>query len=475
MKKIGLILKGQTAQNFLNKLLSQYHSSNFYTIITPDKKLIPQTHPDSFVFHHFDPTSAYKLKKTLSSHLDAIFLIHKSHQDTEVIYKILHDAFPKIPIILHSKRPISQNPLQDPLLEEVSISSVVANKLLSYLPDIPTPIQDIGLGKGEIMEIPVPSGSVYCYRTLGSISQKEWRIAGIYRNEELLLSSYSLSIRPNDRLLAIGNPKILGNIYRQITNALGQFPIPFGKDLFLYLDEDLLSENEILHDLNEALFLHKHLNSSQLIITILNPKRFELLEHIKSIQDKEINVYLNYIPQTLPQIFNAHHQKRIGLAILNHKLFQTPEVKKTLFELSIPVFKTAQISIQKCSNSLVLLENDKDIASVTFDIASQLDLKIEIYDFEVDGQYHHECFENYKNLSKIFAKPIRHTQSNTKNPIIYALEIQKPTLQFIPFDFSVANTTLLNVTSTKLSYHSAQLSRHPQILIPISSDETHPA
>lgn len=472
MKKIGLILKGQTAQNFLNKLLSQYHSSNFYTIITPEKKLIPQTHPDNFVFHHFDPTSAYKLKKALSSHLDSIFLIHKSYQDTKVIYKILHDSFPKIPIILHSKHPICP---QDPLLEEVSISSVVANKLLSYLSNIPTPIQDIGLGKGEIMEIPVPSGSVYCYRTLGSISQKEWRIVGIYRNEELLLSSYSLSIRPNDRLLTIGNPKILGNVYRQITNALGQFPIPFGKDLYLYLDEDLLSENEILHDLNEALFLHKHLNSSQLIITILNPKRFELLEHIKSIQNKEINVYLSYASQTLPQIFNIHHQKRIGLAILNHKLFQYPNIKKTLFELSIPVFKTTQISLQECSHSLILLENEKDIASVTFDIASQLNLKIEIYDFEVDGRYHNECFENYKNLSKIFAKPIRHIQSNTKNPIVYVLELQKPILQFIPFDASVANTALLSIASTKLSHHSALLSRHPQILIPISSDENNPA
>lgn len=472
MKRIGLILKGQTAQSFLNKLLSQYHSSNFYTIITPDKKLIPQAHPDNFIFHHFDPTSAYKLKKAFSYNLDSIFLIHKSQQDTEIIYKILSEAFPKIPIILHSRFPLYS---QNPLLEEISTPWVVANKLLNYLPNIPTPIQDIGLGKGEIMEIPVPSGSVYCYRTLGSISQKEWRIAGIYRNEELLLSSYSLSIRPNDRLLAIGNPKILSNVYRQITNALGQFPIPFGKDLFLYLDEDVLSENEILHDLNEALFLHKHLNSSQLIITILNPKRFELLEHIKCIQNREINVYLNYIPQTLPQIFNTHHQKRIGLAILNHKLFQHPEVKKTLFDLSIPVFKTTQTSIQECSHSLVLLENEKDIASVTFDIASQLNFNIEIYDFEVDGQYHHECFENYKNLSKIFAKPIWHIQSNTKNPIVYVLEIEKPILQFIPFDLSVANTTLLNIASTKLSYHSAQLSRHPQILIPISSDENHPA
>lgn len=471
MKRIGLILRGRVAQAFLRKLILQYHSSNFYTIITQDKNLIPKTHPDNFIFHHFDPTSMHKLTSAFSAMLDSIFLIDKSQKETRIIYEILRSSFPHIPIVLHSSRSMGA---QDALLEEISIPSVMANKLLSHIPNIPTPIQDLGLGKGEIMEIPVPSGSVYCYRTLGSISQREWRIVGIYRHEELLLSSYSLSIQPNDKLLAIGNPTILAHIYQRITNSLGQFPIPFGKNLFLYLDEDVANENEILRDLQDALFLHKRLNNDQLIITILNPKRFELLEHIKSMQDPTIDVYLDYNSRTLPEILHAHHQKRIGLAILNHRLFQTHEVKKTLLELSIPVCKTASVSIEECQHSLVLLENEQDIASVTFDIASQLNLEIEVYDFEVDGLYHNECFENYKNLSKIFARPIHRIQSSTKNSIVYVLELQTPVLQFIPFTPSIANNTILNVTSTKLSYHSANLNRYPQFLIPISSDENNP-
>ena len=466
MKKIGLILEGKTAQIFLEKLLTQYHSSNFYTIITQDQDLIPLNYPDHFTFFHFDPSSTSKLRQAFASDLDFIFLIHQSAQESLIIYEILKDLFPKTPVICPSQEHIVS---KNNLLEEILIPLVISNKLLTYLPNIPAPVQDIGLGKGEIMEVPIPPGSVYCYRTLGSIAQKDWRIAGIYRNEELLLSSYSLSIQPNDKLLIIGNPKILSNVYRQIKSSLGQFPIPFGKDLFLYLDEDLLSENEMMCDLEEALFLHKYFkNSHQLNIVLLNPKRFEFIQHIKSLQDENINVYIDYNALPLQQILKNHHQKKIGLAILHHKLFHLQEIKQTLFELLIPTFKTGKRSIQECQSSLIFIENDQSIAPTILDIASQLKLELEIYDFDVDGKFHSQALEIYKNLSQIFTIPIHLTKSDMQNPIIYLLELQKPLLQFLPFDPSIINNALLGATSTHTSYHSTHLNKNPQILIPNS-------
>lgn len=466
MKKIGLILEGQTAQIFLEKLLTQYHSSNFYTIITQDRTLIPSNHPDHFTFFHFDPSSVSKLRQAFCFDLDFIFLIHQSIQECLIIYEILKDLFPKTPIISPTQEHILN---KNSFLEEVFIPLVVSNKLLTYLPNIPIPVQDIGLGKGEIIEVLIPPGSVYCYRTLGSIAQKDWRIVGIYRNEELLLSSYSLSIQPNDKLLIIGDPKILNNVYRQVKSSLGQFPIPFGKDLFLYLDEDLLNENEIMHNLDEALFLHKHFkNSHQLNITLLNPKNFELIHHIKSLQDETINVYIDYNALPLQQILQNHHQKRIGLAILHHKLFRIHEVKKTLFELLIPTFKTGKRSIQECQSSLIFIEDEQNIAPTILDIASQLNLEFEIHDFDVDGKFHSQAFEIYRNLAQIFTKPIHLTKNDTQNPIIYLLELEKPLLQFLPFDPSIINSALLGASSTHLAYHSIHLNKNPQILIPNS-------
>ncbi|MCE3047448.1 TrkA C-terminal domain-containing protein [Helicobacter kayseriensis] len=465
MKQIALILEGKCAQFFLDKLLLSFHSSNFYTVITPNPDLIPPSYPDNFSFYCFDPSSKPKIQRTLAFDLDLIFLVFEDFQECQMTYSTIRDLFPLAHIIFHSTQSLE---IQDPLLEEISSPLLASNKLLTYLPNIPTPIQDLGLGKGEVMEIPIPSGSVYCYRTIGSISQKEWKIAGVYRGEELLLGTYSLSLQPNDRLLAIGNPSILQNVYRQITSSLGQFPIPFGKDLFLYLDEDLQNENEILQDIGEALFLHKHLNCNQLIITLLNPKRFDLINHIKCIQDEHINVYIDYSTQKLTEILQNHHKKRIGLAIMHYKFFHSLEIKKTLFELSIPTFKTSQVSIQDCHSSLSFLEEDQNIASITLDIASQLQLDFELYDFDVDGHFHTESFKTYKNLSQIFNKPIHLIKSNTKNPVIYLLELEKPILQFLPLNLASISNTISGALSTQLTFHALKLNKYPQILIPIS-------
>lgn len=464
MKKIGLILEGKTAEHFLTHLLEQYHSSHYYTIITQEEKLVPSTHPNNFRFFCFDPTSNSKLCKTLNEEYDRFFLIHQDIEECKIIYSLLRALYPQTLIIASVKESLG---IEDDLLQEIAIPLVISNKLLGYLPDSPVTLHDFGLGEGEVMEILVPSGSVYCYRQLGSIAQKDWRIVGIYRHNQLLLSTYSLTIQPNDRLLAIGNPKILGNVYRQITSSLGQFPIPFGKDLFLYLDEELLSENEILKDLDDALLLHQKLNSNHLYITLLNPTNFELLSHLKSIQAPNIHLYIDYQKRTFEEIITLDKPKRIGLAILNHKLF-TPN-KKTLFDLFIPIFKTSQTPLCECKDAITLLGEEKieNIASVSLDIASQLNLNFEIYDYDVDESYHTESFESYKTLSQVFNKPISLTLSSTKNPILFLQEQSKPLLQFIPFSPNIAKSILGKFASTDLSRYSADMNLYPQILIPL--------
>ena len=464
MKKIGLILEGKTAQNFLSHLLEQYHSSHYYTIITQESDLIPPSHPNNFSFFCFDPTSNSKLCKTLTGDYHQFFLIYQDIEECKIIYSLLRVLHPQTLIVASVKESLG---IDDDLLQEISIPLVMSNKLLGYLPDSPMTLHDFGLGEGEVIEILVPSGSVYCYRQLGSIAQKDWRIVGIYRHNQLLLSTYSLTIQPNDRLLAIGNPKILGNVYRQITSSLGQFPIPFGKDLFLYLDEEVLSENEILRDLDDALLLHQKLNSNHLYITLLNPTSFELLSHLKSIQAPDIHLYVDYQKRSFEELIALDKPKRIGLAILNHKLFSLN--KKPLFDLFVPIFKTAQTPLCECKNAITLLGEEKieNIASVSLDISSQLDLGFEIYDYDVDESYHTESFESYKTLSQVFNKPISLTTSSTKNPIIFLQEQENALLQFIPFSPNIVKYTLGKFASTDLSRYSADMNLYPQILIPL--------
>lgn len=466
MKQIGLILEGESAKIFLNMLLQDYHSSNFFTILTQDQSLIPQNHPNTFNFFCYDPTSQSKLQKVFSHNIDQFFIITPHNQEKQVIYQYLKKLFPNAPIVIDSNYSLS---IQDALLHEVSIPTITANKLLTYLPNIPVILQDFGLNQGEIIEISVPPGSVYCYRQVGSITQKNWKIVGIYRNQELILSNHSLIIQPNDRLLAIGNPQMLGHIHNQITSSLGQFPVPFGRDIFLFIDERILSENEILKDIEDALFLHKKLNTKRLNIIFLNPKSTELLRHIQSLQDRNVHIFVEFLEKKLQVTVQNYAQKKIGLAILNQQLFHIPEVKKTLLKLEIPTCKTTDILISQCKQGLVFFgeEQVENIASVSLDIASQLNLNFQVYDFDVDGNFHLECLKSFQNISNIFGKSIQLTQNNTQNPIHYFSNLQTPTLNFSPFSQSAATSNVFKLASTDLSYFLANTTTHPQILIPI--------
>lgn len=471
MRQIGLILEGETAKIFLDSLLQDYYSSNFFTILTQDSNLIPETYPDTFSFACCDPTSKTRLQQTFTQNIDQFFIITTNTQEKQEICQNLRDIFPKIPFFTDSTYSLNLN---DSLLHELSIPTIMAHKLITHLPNTPTILQDFGLNKGEIIEVSVPPGSVYCYRQVSSITQKNWKIVGVYRNQELLLNPSSIVIRPNDKLLAIGNPQMLGHIHKQITSSLGQFPIPFGKDIFLFLDERILDENEILQDLDEALFLHKQLNTQQLNIILLNPANTEVLNHLKSLQAPDIDVHIEYMEQKLLPILQRYAQKKIGLAILNHKLFHLPKIKKALLEFEIPTYKTAVFSISECKQGLVFLEDDKieNIASVIFDITSQLNLDFYIYDFDADGNYHLDCLESFQNLSTIFNNPIHLTQNNTQNPINYLSNIQAPTLNFIPLSISSATSSVFKLASTDLSYFLANTNLHPQILIPIPYNES---
>ncbi|MFX4253416.1 potassium transporter TrkA, partial [Aliarcobacter butzleri] len=70
--------------------------------------------------------------------------------------------------------------------------------MVERLPNIPVLAQKIGLKQGEIMEIRVPFGSSYAYRSIGTIEQKQWRIFGLYRNQKMIEINPTLVLKPND-------------------------------------------------------------------------------------------------------------------------------------------------------------------------------------------------------------------------------------------------------------------------------------
>lgn len=246
MKKIALILDGIVAKNFLDLVLRHYSNHNFYIVVVKDESLIPKNYPSTFAFHCFDATSSFRLLQVLNDEVSDAFLIIQDFKEQRIIHKIIQTHFKRMRVVLSVKRD-SEKTLEnneenkDEKLILIDEFEVLANKFISRLPNIPSTPREFGLGKGEIMEIDVPFGSIFAYRHIGSIRQKEYRIVGLYRNDVLLLSTKSLVIQPRDILLVAGNPEILNAVYHQVKSNVGQFPAPFGKSIYLYIDMRLQS------------------------------------------------------------------------------------------------------------------------------------------------------------------------------------------------------------------------------------------
>lgn len=474
MKKIVLIGDGIVAKKFLETVLEKYFSNNLYIVVSKDPSFVPSKIPSTFNFQIFDPTSAYKLLSVVNSEISDVFIIMENPKEREVVYEIIKSKHKDIRVVLSAYE--DEISLSSILEDEKSVlieeAKTISGRLLARLPNVPLIPQGFGLEQGEVMEIGVPFGSVFTYRHIGSIQQKNYKIVGIYRHGEFILSNYSIVIQPTDVLLVAGDPKVLENVYRQIKSDIGQFPAPFGKDIYVYVDTMLQSKKAVMRDIYEALYIHKNTKSARLNICVLNPCNFDLLKEIKSLDEADVNVRLEYNRISFIEKLQEDAEKKIGLVVVGKEIFSSRHHRKALFELSTPVLKSSSRRLEDVKQSVVVLNEEmsegENISSIIFDISIQMKLEVMLYDFDPDKHYQKEVVQDYENLSRIFDKKIKITRTNSKNPILFLKESKNPLLQFLPFEQCITRTRFFWFFSTKVEKISFMLDNNPQIFIPIT-------
>ena len=257
----------------------------------------------------------------------------------------------------------------------------------------------------------------------------------------------------------------------QIKSDIGQFPAPFGRDIFLYVDMSLSNEHRIYNDVQNALFLNEKLKNNKLFIHILKPSNFDLLDKIKALESKNVEVWVDYTNANFREKIAKDSQKRFGLVIINQDIFALRRNRRALFELSIPVLKTGWEHIDECKKSFVVLSenmaNTENVASVVFDISKQLNLEVDVYDYDTDGSYHNEIMQSYEELSRIYERKLNTIQTDSKNPISYIQDSFTPYLCFVPFERNIAKTKTFAFTSTDVHKIASMNNKNPQIFIPL--------
>ncbi len=466
MKKILVISDGDIGNHFINRLISIYSNDNIYYIIDAKGDEHKDLNPAKFKVFNFDPTSLYKIANILKMDFIQVVIALSSKIDTEQTIKNIRSIKKQLRLVVLDRYDINSD---DPNVLIINSNELLASRLIDYLPNVPVIAQNVGKGEGEIMEVLVPFGSSFVYRHIGVIEQKKWRIVAIYRNQELILPTRRRMIQPNDLLLIVGEPSVLKSVYRAINRELGQFPEPFGSNLYLYIDMFRDSKEKIIKLAKRSLLIHRQFKH-QLIIKVINPSDIDTLRYLKMLKAENVVVDICYERcDPYGVLLNDIKKYHIGLMMISKENFSYKKMRETLYVGNVPVLKLADRSLSKLKDAVIILNSNRNLEKVSttiFDISEQMRFNLELLNYKSESQeLITEIIEHYYNLSTIFSKNIKISEIE-ENPIRYLLK-KENFLHVLPFTQKIIADTFYSSFSTDNEKLYYRLDSYHQIFIPV--------
>ncbi|MDD2790572.1 MAG: TrkA C-terminal domain-containing protein [Sulfurimonas sp.] len=466
MKKILIISDGNVGSHFIRRVIKTYTSENIYYVVQPKAVEFEDANPARFKFYEFDPTSFHKLANLLKMEFVQVLIAMDIQSDAEMTIKNIRAVKKQLRIVVLNKWSLEN---EDANVVMVNTKEILSSRLLDYLPNVPVIAQNVGIGAGEIMEVLVPFGSSFVYRHIGVIEQKNWRIVAIYRDRKLVMPSRRRMIQPNDLLLLVGDPDVLKSVYRAIKRELGQFPEPFGSNLYLLIDMNVVNHATIKELVRRAVFAHKKFKHN-LIIKVVNPGNISVLRYIKNCRDDNVIIDIEYEQKELQSLFYSDVKTyHIGLVIVSKEMFSSYKIRKLLYDAHVPVLKISDRPFASVKDVALILADNRDLEKVSttiFDISVQMGFNIELYNYENEHQeIIEQVVEHYNNLSAIFSKSIKVIKDND-NPI-RVLKKKDNFVQILPFTSKLTKRRVYSIFSTDSEKLYHKLDDYHQIFIPM--------
>jgi hypothetical protein len=470
MKNILILADGLVAREFIRQINNKRISDNRYMVVIPRNLGLPEKIQVQMEAVRIDPTSYSKIRHLFNQNeFTVVFILLDSLEETGESLKNIRRIDEKIRVVLLDQwngfRKLTQSNTV-----VVNSNEMLSNLFYNLLPGVPVVARNVGLGEGEIMEVLVPFGSTFAYRHVGSISQVKWKIAAIYRDHKMILPTNASMIRPQDTLLLIGKPQVLSNIFYRIQERAGLFPEPFGRNLYLVLDMDR-DQELALNYLRESIYLREKLEDRDLIVRILNPGNFALIDKIKTFETRRVDIRIAYdIDDPVSLIVTDMQKYDTGLVFLSRETFRDEKIYKGIFDLKKLVYLFGATPLYNITRSIVLMTKEEEmeaISSTSFYISETLDLSLCLchYDPEGDFESGRRSIEHYETLSHIFHFPIQ-IEEKQVNPV-RALKEMKNILQIAPFGRNLRKRWWLPFLSTNVDDYLLEVVHHPKLLIPV--------
>ncbi len=466
---------GSIAKHFIDWVSKNRVAENQYYVTCYKANTKPDKLGKNVTVIDADPTSYSKLSRIMSeTKFSNLFIVMDDIEDARYVLKNIALINTKMRIVLVNQWDDDDIGKELENITIVHTSALIAAHLYDQLPNVPLVAQNVGLGQGEIMEVHIPFGSSYAYRHIGSILQRKWKIAALYRDEKLILPTNAIMIKPNDTLLILGKPLVLDGVYKTINKRMGLFPEPFGKDIYLVLDFRYDKKNALAY-LEEALFLLHKLEEKSLFVRVVYPNDFALLESLKAYETDNVTIAVSYLNEEIEELIEFDiHEYNIGLIMNSIPTFEADNRKETLYKLKKLVYVFGDSALSDITDTVILMsEQDKmeSISSTAFDITETLNLHLSLCDFDPEGDFKPRAMivEHYETLAHIFNMEIS-IEQKVINPI-RALSNMNHILQIAPFEKHLNGHSYRKLISSKVQDFLLTTFKHPKLLVPFAITE----
>lgn len=209
-----------------------------------------------------DATSRLVLEQAGAGQVDTILLTTTSEDVNIEVARVLREHFevPRVVALGITRGGIKTLEKLDVEVEGIFTAS--ATFLRNRVEFKSKTVQGIGLGKNEILEVEVHGHSRLTGKSLASLNPRSWRVGIVYRDGNIVIPSGDTVLRAKDRVVLLGDPKVLKTVTDLLTFRFTHFPLEFGDTLVAYLpafaDPAYLSELDYLlsvFPLEKALFV----------------------------------------------------------------------------------------------------------------------------------------------------------------------------------------------------------------------------
>ncbi|MFQ6341349.1 COG3400 family protein [Campylobacter sp. VTCC 70190] len=465
MNHILIIIDGILAKHFLERLCLEKGLGYFFTVVCQNSEKNNLNISSEYIdLHCFDSTSVARLEGIMNKDFKQAFIYMQDEFETKKSYEALRSLNADLEIEIMDFWGLTINDTHTNLADA---RMTLSRRFMDFLPDIALTAQYIGLGVGEIMEVKIPAGSIFAYRHISSIQQKRWRIVLIYRNSKIYFVKPSFVLEPNDSILIVGDPVVLQSIFHNIRGKAGQFPMPFGSNVFALIDMKNMSEKMQERVLDTTLKLKQKINAKKFFIHIINPKLSPVYERLKKLCEEQEGVFFDYFNTDLKQMPKWLQNNDIGLILSDMKNFE--KEKKVFFDLKIPIMKVGEVPFDELKEAVILSADESELennANVITDLSKQLDFGVLLYYYNPNSQNTTDMEEYFRSLSKLYDKNIQIITKNAENPLLN-LQYRNDLLQFVSFEKELLSGDFAKNLSMNLNRHYYKMRQNYQLFIPV--------